>query len=228
MVGYVLRKPSRRTRVSLDPPADHENYESRILQRLGVRVADYSVLNIHQIGIEVPPTYAWDVLSQWRPDGGYWPNTIAHAVFAGHRPDHVAVYLLGRRRSLFGLRNGFLGLDFIPLFRMDLLKSQAVPRVSDVDNARFLLYRCRGGYPMGVFSIYVRSRIAAQREVERTQLFFVVSFDFFGRKDWLAAPAVRPIWESIHDRVTSNFLNRFKVHCETGFAEFLADRPQNS
>jgi hypothetical protein len=214
--------------VSLETPAERENYDSRILQRLGIRVADYSVLNIHQIGIEAPTTFVWDALTRWRPDGGYWPNTIARAVFAGNRPDHVEVFLLGRRRSLFGLRSGFLGLDFVPLFQLDLLKSQAVPRATDVDNARFLLYRCSGGYPIGVFSIYVRSRIAAQREVEPTQLFFVVSFDFFGKKDRLGARAVRPIWESIHDRVTSHSVNRFKAHCEARFREVLAGRAQNS
>ena len=91
LVGYFLSRPPRPTRVPLETPAERENYDSRILQRLGISVADYSVLNIHQIGIEAPTTFVWDALTRWRPDGGYWPNTIARAVFAGNRPDHVEV-----------------------------------------------------------------------------------------------------------------------------------------
>jgi hypothetical protein len=88
-----------------------------------------------------------------------------------------------------------------------------------VDNARYLLYRCSGGYPLGVFAIYVRSSIAVQQEVEPTQVFFLVSFDFFGRKSWLAARALRPFWALLHDRVTGHFLSRFKDHCEERFRQ---------
>jgi hypothetical protein len=214
---YLLQSPPLPTRVPLRRQDDRENYDLRILQRIGVNVADYSVLSIHRIGIDAPLTLVWEELSRWRPDGGYWPNTLARVVGRDSRFEHADVYLLGRMQSLFVLRNGFLGLDFIPLFSLDLLKRQSRPRVDDVDNARYFLYRCSGGYPIGVFAIYVRSGIPSQQESEPAQVFFVVSFDFFGRKEWMAARALRPVWASLHDRVTAHFLYRFKTHCEQQF-----------
>jgi hypothetical protein len=202
LTGYVLRRPARPTRVPLPTVARRGDYDDRILQRLGIRVHDYSVLNIHRVGIEAPTALVWETVTRWRPDGGYWPNTLARAEFARHLPRHVEILLLGH----------------IPLFQLDFLRWQTTPGPTDVDNARYLIYRCRGGYPMGVLSIYVRSRIEAEDEVEPTQLFFVVSFDFFGRKNWLNARLARPLWEAIHNRVTGHSLIRFKAHCEAGFA----------
>ena len=216
---YLLRPPPRRTRVRPTGPEEREDYQLRILQRLGINVADYSVLNIHRIGIEAPVTVVWEALLSWRPDGGYWPNTLARVIGRDPWLERAEVYLLGRTTSLFGLRNGFLGLDFIPLFSLDLIRRQSRPHPGDVDNARYFLYRCSGGYPIGVFAVYVRSAIAAQQEVEPAQVFFVVSFDFFGRRNWLAARALRPLWTLLHDRVTGHFLTRFKAHCEARFRQ---------
>ncbi len=221
---YVFRRPTRQTHVSLRTPADRDDYNNRILQRLSIRVADYSVLNIHRIGIEAPTTFVADQVGQWRPDAGYWPNALAR-VLRGTPAGHVEVFLLGRTRLPFGLPGRALGLSFIPLFTMDLIRRQTVPLPTDVDNARYLLYRCEGGYPMGIFSIYIRSNIAAEGEREATQMFFVVSFDFFGRRDWLGARTVRPLWESIHNRVTAHSLDRFKAHCESAFARLCDGHP---
>ena len=58
------------------------------------------------------------------------------------------------------------------------------PSPSDLDNARYVLYKCRGGYPIGIFSVYVRSSIAQEGETEATQVFMVVGFNFYGREDW--------------------------------------------
>ena len=217
-----MRRPPQRTHVSLHTPAARENYDSRILQRLNIRVADYSVLNIHRVGIDAPTAFVADMVAQWNPEGGYWPNNLARAVFSRNVANHVEIFLFGRNRPPFGLPKRVFGLDYIPLFRLDILRRQPVPLPTDVDNARYILYRCSGGYPMGVFSIYVRSRIAAQEEREATQMFFLVSFDFFGKKDWLGAKAVRPLWESIHNRVTAHSLSRFKAHCEAAFARLQA------
>lgn len=216
---YILRRPPRRTRARPIGPDQREDFQFRILQRLGISVADYSVLNIHRVGIAAPVAVVWEEVLHWRPDGGYWPNTLARVIGSDPRFERAEVFLLGRTTSLFGLRNGFLGLDFIPLFRVELLRRQSRPQPGDVDNARYFLYRCSGGYPIGVFAIYVRSAIAALQEAEPTQLFFLVSFDFFGRKDWLAARALRPVWTALHDRVTGHFLCRFGNHCEARFRE---------
>lgn len=223
MAGFVLRRPPRQTRIPVTTRAERDSYDHRILERLGLSVHDYSVLNIHRIGIAAPIDVVWRALSEWQPSGGYWPNHLAEAVLRRNLPNHIEIFLLGRRTSLFGLRNGFLGLNFIPLFHMDILKRQAVPSPEDPDRTRYLIYSCSGGYPMGVFSIYVRSPIATEEEHDPAQLIVIVSFDFFGWKNWLGTFVVRPIWESVHNRVTANWLNRFKRHCERLSAEHDAE-----
>ena len=196
----MLRSPAEATRLDLAVPGKRETYDRRVLERLGVSVAGHEVLNIHRIGIDAPPELVWDELQHWSPDGGYWPGGIVRGQWEGEGLEHGSIRLLG--------------LSFLPLFRLDLVRRQETPPPTDPDRARYVLYRCSGGYPIGVFSIYVRARIVAEGEVEPTQMFFMVSFDFFGRKHWLGTRAVRPLWESIHDRVTSQVLNRFKAHCQ--------------
>jgi len=208
--------------VKLRNAEEREKYESRIVQRLNIRVADFSVLNIHQLGIDAPVAFVWDMAAQWRPDAGYWPNDLARIVFAKNLPNHIEIFLLGRTRPFLGLSKRLFGLDYIPLFSLDILKREATPSPTGVDNARYFLYRCHGGYPIGIFSLYVRSSIPSEGERETTQLFFVVSFDFFGKKDWLGTRLVRLFWEPIHNRVTAHSLIRFKAHCESAFARVQA------
>ena len=93
-----------------------------------------------------------------------------------------------------------------------------VPAESDLDNARYFLWDCKGGYPIGIFSVFARSPIAERGEAEPTQLFFAVGFNPHGRRYLSAVRPVRRTWEAIHNRVTSNVLNRFKRLCEVGFA----------
>ena len=90
-----------------------------------------------------------------------------------------------------------------------------------LDNARFALYECSGGYPIGVYFQYVRSPIESQGEVERAQLIFAVSFDFYGKQKWPSF--VAKLWEAIHNRVTANVLNRFKRLCEAEFRDYTSD-----
>jgi hypothetical protein len=190
-------------------------YAERILQRIGVGVNEYRVLNIHRIGIAAAPRSVFEELRRWAVVERCWPRHLAALDRVGGGLEHIRVFLLDRRESLFGVRSGFLGLDFIPLFQMDLLDVHDSPRPSDLDNARYLLYACRGGYPIGILAIYVRSSIAALGERDEAQVFFVVSFDFYGRKNWPAVRLVKPIWERVHNRATANILNRFKALCES-------------
>ncbi|MCK4990789.1 MAG: hypothetical protein KAS29_09900, partial [Bacteroidales bacterium] len=45
----------------------------------------------------------------------------------------------------------------------------------------------------------------------QSQLIFAVGFNFYGKEDWLKhRKLVNKIWESVHNRVTSNVLNRVK------------------
>ncbi len=115
-------------------------------------------------------------------------------------------------------RSCLLGLSFVPLFRLDPVRRQEEPLPDDRDRARYVLCRCSGGYPMGVFSMGVRGRIEEEGDREPTQWFFMVSFDFFGREHWLGTRAVRALREPVHDRMTSGVLNRFQAHCQEALA----------
>ena len=193
------------TLIRFSPGWDRGQYHDRIRQRLGSSVDRFAVLNIHRIGIDAPAILVWEEVLRWGPDSRCWPGRIAPVDRRRGDDDVVDVFLFGR-----------------PLFTMQLERRQDRPGALDPDNARFLLYRCVGGYPIGLFSLYVRSSIASEGERERTQLFFVVAFDFYGRPRWSRAGPVRWIWERIHNRVTGNVLNRFKAECEADFAAVQA------
>ena len=67
------------------------------------------------------------------------------------------------------------------------------------------------GYPIGILAIYVRLWIPEMGETWKSQLFFGVSFNFFGNKDWQEnRKLINVLWESVHNRVTANVLNRIK------------------
>ena len=53
VLAFLLHRPTVPTLVSFDSPEEREAYSHRILQRIGVDVSSYSVLNLHQIGIEL-------------------------------------------------------------------------------------------------------------------------------------------------------------------------------
>ncbi len=217
---FFLTTPAVPTLVRHASPQDRDDYTLRILQRLDVDVATHRVLNIHRIPVAAPAQIVFDELRRWTTVESCWPCHLAALERVDGGIACVRVFLLGRRESLFGLRSGFLGLDFIPLFQMDLLKLQDLPGPLDVDNARFLLYACSGGYPMGFLGIYVRSSAAGLGETGTSQVFFMVSFDFYGRKSWWpGVRLVQAVWERIHNRATANILNRFKRRCEARFEE---------
>jgi hypothetical protein len=222
---FLVHRPAIPTLVRYSSPEERADYGRRILQRIGTEVREYRVLNIHRIGVAAPARLVFEELRRWSVIETCWPRHLAALERVDGSIACVRVFLLDRRETLFGLRSGFLGLDFIPLFRLDLLKLQDSPSPVDVDNARFLLYACRGGYPIGILAIYVRSSIAGQGEAEQSQVFFVVSFDFYGRKHWPGVPLVTPIWEWIHNRATANILNRFKDLCEARFRRIREGEP---
>lgn len=112
-------------------------------------------------------------------------------------------------------------MNLIPLFYLNSIRIKHVPDAFDFDNARYLLYRCSGGYPIGIFSMYVRSSIAEMGETAQSQLLFAVSFNFYG-KEKQANKLVNRLWEGIHNRVTENVLNRVKQ-----LSEWRIDKMQN-
>jgi hypothetical protein len=227
IVSFVLKKPAIPTLVQYGSVAEREDNCQRILQRLGVSVTEYAVLNEHRIGIEAPVGFVFEELLGWDAGSLCWPNRIATPERESGGLERVRFFLLNRRESLFGLKNGFLGLDFIPLFQIDKLKFQEEPDPS-FDNARYLLYDCSGGYPIGIFYVYVRSSIAARGEAHSTQVFFGVGFDFYGREDWPKLHVINRLWEAVHNRVTANMLNRFKKMCEVKFLAVTGGRAIDS
>jgi hypothetical protein len=192
-----------------------EDYTRRIAQRVGIDVSQYSVLNIHRIGIEAPVRYVFEELVRWEGDSPYWPNHIATLKVMKENPESLRVVLFGR--SIGGWVGSLTGDRLGTLFRMHARTVRQVPFDSDMDNARYLLWDCKGGYPIGIFSVYVRSSIAARGEDKPTQLFFAVGFNPYGRRLLSTIRPIRRTWEAIHNRVTSNVLNRFKRLCEINF-----------
>ena len=206
--------------VEYNSPTDRENFSQRILQRIGIPVDEYSVLNIHKIGIDVPVKYVFEELLQWDGNSSYWPNKLAHVKRINGRLENILIYFLGLEKIKFWklISNG---IKIKPLFNMSAIKFQYTPSNSDADNARYLLYNCSGGYPIGIFTLYVRTSIAKQNELEKAQLFSLVAFNFYGRKNWFYSEIINPIWTKIHNRVTSNVLNRMKSEFENKFQNQL-------
>ncbi len=74
---YFLSRPVIPTLIEFPSLREREDYSHRILQRIGVSVTGYSVLNIHRVGIEAPVIYVFDELSDWEGRPRCWPNWIA-------------------------------------------------------------------------------------------------------------------------------------------------------
>ena len=211
------------TLVDFETDAIREDYTQRIAQRIGIDVSQYSVLNIHRIGIDAPVRYVFEELVGWEGNSPYWPNHVATLKVMQGPPEYVRVVLFGR--SIGGWLSALSGGRLGTLFEMHAMTVRAVPGDSDLDNARYLLWDCSGGYPIGIFSVFARSAIAARYEIEPTQLFFAVGFNPYGRRHLSSIHPVRRAWEAIHNRVTSNVLNRFKSLCEEGFRATREGRP---
>lgn len=210
---YVLHKPGKDTLVDYQNSNARTEIGKSILQRTGIDVENYRMLNLHRIGIETPASYVFDELLKWNGDSICWPNHIAKVFLQGGTLDQIKIYILGLNMRIFG---------FSPfhLFDLSAIRIQKVPLDSDFDNARYLLYECKGGYPIGVFSMYVRSSIPDRGETEMSQLFMMVSFNFYGRKR-KRANFFNRAWEKVHNRATSNILVRFKQLCEWKFETFV-------
>jgi len=220
---FFLHKPKIPTLVKFKTETEREDYSHRIMQRLGIDVSKYSVLNIHKIGIDVPIRYAFEEILQWDGDSTCWPNHIATVERMDGQLEHIQIHLLGQKKYPLGFKKTFFGLKFIPLFSLHAMKFQHLPGPSD-DNARFLLYKSSGGYPIGIFTMYVRSSIAERGEIEQAQLFIAVGFNFYGKDTWVNTGIINNIWEKVHNRVTANVMNRFKQLCEWRFQRIQEGR----
>jgi len=214
---FFLTRPEVKTLVKFNSQSEKQSYSFRILQRINTSVSDFSILNVHRIGIEVPVTFVFEELMKWNGDSTCWPNNLARVNRVDGRIDEIQLFLLGLRKYPFGFKKSFLGLHYIPFFNLNAIRIQQIPDPTDSDNARYLLYETYGGYPIGIFSMFVRSAIVEEEEKEMAQLFLGVGFDFYGKKDWSRSNLIYKVWAGIHNRATANIMNRFKHLCEWQF-----------
>lgn len=217
--AFVLHRPELETLVEIRTGEARQESNLRIVQRLPVDVEDFTVLNVHKIGIRTPARFAYEQLLRWSGDCPYWPNRLATVESMDGGREHIRVLLVGGVTRAIRRWVGTFATDFGTLFRLTALKLQHVPPPSEFDNARYLLYQCSGGYPIGVMCLYVRSPIPELAEVEEAQFFFAVSFNFYGKKDWPGIGLVQAVWQWLHNRVTGNVMVRFKRLCEAEFQE---------
>lgn len=215
VILFLLKKPEKPTLILFDSEEERDTYNQRVTQRIGIDPNRYSVLNIHKIGVEAPVSYVFNELLQWNGDSTCWPNHIAKVDLIENDLNSISILPFGWKKYPFRFMKSFFGLELIPLFLLNAIRIKKTPDAFDFDNARYLLYECTGGYPIGIYVMYVRSSIAEMGELAQSQLIFAVGFNFYGKKDWQKRrKLVNRIWERIHNRVTANVLNRIKQLAE--------------
>lgn len=217
---FFLDKPEVKTVIRFQSEEEKLLYSESILQRTGIGVDMFKMLNIHRIGIETPSVFVFDELLKWNGDSSCWPNHIAKVTLKDEQLEDVKVNLFGWPADPFN-HKGFAGIQLFHLFNLHAIKIQRIPDPFDFDNARFLLYKCSGGYPIGVFLMYVRTSIPERGETEMSQLFMMVSFNFYGNKTLTKINVISKTWQAIHNRATTHILNRFKQLIEWRFEKFI-------
>ncbi|MCK5371665.1 MAG: hypothetical protein KAQ62_24045, partial [Cyclobacteriaceae bacterium] len=156
-------------------------------------------------------SYIFNELLQWNGDSTCWPNHMAKVDRIENDLEHIRILPFGWKKYPFKFMKSLFGLKIIPLFFLNAIRIKSNPDNFDFDNARYLLYKCSGGYPIGIFTMYVRSSIPELGEVTKSQLIFGVSFNFYGDEKWQERrKLINLIWELLHNRVTANVLNRIK------------------
>jgi len=220
---FFWEKPEVTTSIKFHSEEERMFYSKNILQRTGIGVDKYSVLNIHRIGIEAPATFVFEELLKWNGDSSCWPNHIAKVTLRDNELEQIKVNLFGWPSDPFSQKKGLDGFQLFHLFNLNAIKIQSTPDPYDFDNARFLLYKCSGGYPIGVFLMYVRSSIPERGEKEMAQLFMVVGFNFYGNSKLTKINIINKTWEAVHNRATTHIMNKFKQLSEWRFGQFTGE-----
>ena len=221
---YFIHKPENPTVITFDSLEERADYSQRIMHRIGVDTDQYSVLNINKIGIDAPVSQIFNELMHFKGHPSCWPNHIAKVDRVGNDLHNIRILPFGWKRYPFKFMKSFFGLPIIPLFLLNAVKVQDVPNSFDYDNARYFVFECSGGYPIGILAIYIRSSIPEMGETTKSQLIFGVGFNFFGKQEWQKKrKLVGVVWEWVHNRVTANVLNRIKQ-----LSEWRLDRIKHS
>lgn len=220
ILHFMLKRPLANTLIEFNTPQERLAYSKRILQRIGMDTDQFSVLNVHKIAIDAPVHYIFDELLNWSGDSVFWPNHLAKADRIENELANIRILPFGRKKYPLPFMKSIFGIKIIPLFELTAIKIQRVPEDGNNDNARYLLYECSGGYPIGIFAMYVRSSIAAMGETGKSQLFVGVGFNFYGKQDWQKKRKwINTLWEWVHNRVTSHVLVRLKMLSENKVAQ---------
>lgn len=219
---FLWNKPRIKTLIDFGTEEIRQEYNQRVKQRVGIDVDKNTILNIHQIGVEAPVSYVFNELLNWNGDSTCWPNHVAKVERIDNNIERIKILPFGWSKYPFKYMKSFFGLNLIPLFFLNSIRIKATPDAFDFDNARYLLYQSSGGYPIGIFTMYVRSSIAVLGETAHSQLVFAVSFNFYG-KEKQTNKLVNKMWEAVHNRVTSNVLNRIKQ-----LSEWRIEKIENS
>ncbi len=212
---FFYRKPEIPTFVKINSEEERKRYSELFLNRTGVAVDNYRLLNIHRIAINTPAEFVFRELLTWNGDSIWWPNHIAKANLKNDDLQKIKITLFGLSHKFFKKRDGFFGFNLLHLFNLNAIKIQHEP---DKDNGRLLLYKCSGGYPIGVFAMYVRDSNPELKEEGKAQLFVVVSFNFYGKKSLTNFNLLNKTWKLIHNRVTANIMQRIKDKCEWDYS----------
>lgn len=206
--NFLIHTPGIKTLIETNSEEMRQEYNQRVMQRVGIDIDKNTVLNIHQIGVDAPVSYVFNELLNWNGDSTCWPNHVAKVHRIDDDIEKIKILPFGWSKYPFRFMKSLFGLHIIPLFHLNSIRIKQVPDAFDFDNARYLLYRCSGGYPIGIFAMYVRSSIEELGETAHSQLVFAVSFNFYGKEN--ANKLVNKGWEILHNRVTANVLNRIK------------------
>lgn len=208
---FLLNSPAHSTLIKFNTAEERLEYNERIKQRLGINTNNFSVLNIHKIGINAPVQFIFEELLNWSGDSPYWPNHIAKVDRIKNNLEKIRILPFGWKNYPLPFMKSFFGLRLIPLFKLKAIRIKRDPDNFDSDNARYLLYQCSGGYPIGMFAMYARSSIREMGEITDSQLIVGVSFNFYGKKKWQEKRKfINTTWECIHNRVTANVLSQLK------------------
>ena len=57
ILNFLLHKPNTNTKIKFKSLEERISYNQRVIQRIGIDVEKYSILNIHKIGIDAPCMY---------------------------------------------------------------------------------------------------------------------------------------------------------------------------
>lgn len=217
---FLFKKPIVNTLITFATEEERQQYCDSIKQRINIDVENYKMLNIHRIEVDTPPRYLFEEILKWNGKSICWPNHIAKVNLHDNKLEKIQIYLFGQTIDNFKLKKKIFTLRIFHLFDLNSIRIQKVPSKNDVDNARYLLYKCQGGYPIGVFSMFIRSSISERGEGDKSQLFIIVSFNFWGKKSISNIKFIQKLWETIHNRVTSHIAIRFKQLTEWNFENF--------